>query len=285
LPSEHLLEPTTSLTTRHLERAPDTTHKMPSIQYLGLALLAATGAVAVTNESRPPQLNVETVYGCYSDPGALVLNSTITGVSKGSCVTTGCKVFGYKVAATSGGNECYCGNTYPSKKYRIPDSECDVACQGFGDEACGGILKYTVYNSGLSLAVLAVDEAAPTRAESGSDTKETTPVKTAPQETVIVTEPPKAEKSTNTGAIAGGVVVGVVALASAIGGMLFYLRRKRNREIEEEHRRNAVNSFTGKTPSITDARLDPVMAQRRMSDGSIADNHDYSRKILRVTNA
>lgn len=98
----------------------------------------------------------------------------------------------------------------------------------------------------------------------------------------MVTPPPKEEKGTNTGAIAGGVVVGVLAVASIIGGIMFYLRRKRNREIEEEHHRNAVNSFTGKTPSITDSRLDPVMAQRRMSDGSIADNHDYSRKILRV---
>jgi cell wall integrity and stress response component len=31
-----------------------------------------------------------------------------------------------------------------------------------------------------------------------------------------------------------------------------------------------------------DTRLDPVMAQRRLSSGSIADNQDYSRRILRV---
>ena len=143
-------------------------------------------------------------------------------------------------------------------------------------------MKWTVYNTGLSLAVVAMDEPKPTRA-GGSGTEEQTPVKTVQGETVVVTQPPKEQKSTNTGAIAGGVVVGVFAAASLVGGVLLYLRRKRNREIEEEHRRNAaVNSFTGKTPSLTDARLDPVMAQRRMSDGSIADNHDYSRKILRV---
>lgn len=69
-------------------------------------------------------------------------------------------------------------------------------------------------------------------------------------------------------------------------------RRRRNREIEEEHRRNAaVNAFIhGSKPptssggySVTDARLDPVMAQRRVSNGSIADNEDYSRRILRVS--
>jgi cell wall integrity and stress response component len=107
---------------------------------------------------------------------------------------------------------------------------------------------------------------------------------------VIVTEPaaaPQEKSGPNVGAIAGGVVVGVLAIAGVIGGMFFYMRKKRNKEIEEEHQRHAaVNSFiSGKSSSggsITDARLAPVMAQRRMSDGSLADNHDYSRKILRV---
>jgi hypothetical protein len=116
--------------------SPDTTHKMPSIQYLGLALLAATRAVAVTNESRPPQLAVETVYGCYSDPGDLVYNITHERNSLGFCVTETCKPAGFNVAATMGGNECYCGNKYPSKKNRIADSECNVPCQGYDLEAC-----------------------------------------------------------------------------------------------------------------------------------------------------
>jgi len=89
-------------------------------------------------------------------------------------------------------------------------------------------------------------------------------------------------------------VVGVVVISAVVGGVFFFLRRRRNQEIEEEHRRNAaVNAFiNGSKPpgssggvSLTDSRLDPVMAQRRMSDGSIADNEDYSRRILRVTNA
>jgi cell wall integrity and stress response component len=86
-----------------------------------------------------------------------------------------------------------------------------------------------------------------------------------------------------------GVVVAVVVIAAAVAGGFFYMRRKRNQEIEEEHRRNAaVSAFIGNPPgsssgtSMTDSRLDPVMAQRRMSDGSIADNQDYSRRILRV---
>jgi len=91
------------------------------------------------------------------------------------------------------------------------------------------------------------------------------------------------------------VVVGLIALAAIGGGVYLFMRHKQRREIEEEHRRQAaVNNFIGggKPPSssggysFTDTRLDPaVMAQRRLSDGSIADNQDYSRRILKVTNA
>lgn len=86
-----------------------------------------------------------------------------------------------------------------------------------------------------------------------------------------------------------GVVVGVVALLAIAGGLAFWWRRRVNREIEEEHRRNAaVNAFmkppgsSGGYSLENDTRLDPVMAQRRLSSGSIADNEDYSRRILRV---
>ena len=85
-------------------------------------------------------------------------------------------------------------------------------------------------------------------------------------------------------------MAGVVVAGAIAAGAFFFLRKKRNAELEEEHRRNAaVNAFIsgGKPPrssggmSIADSRMDPVM-NRRMSDGSIADNQDYSRRILRV---
>jgi len=91
------------------------------------------------------------------------------------------------------------------------------------------------------------------------------------------------------------VVVGLIAITAIAGGLWFFLRNKKRQELEEEHRRQAaVSQFIngGKPPgssgggSFNDTRLDPsVMAQRRMSDGSIADNQDYSRRILKVTNA
>ncbi len=57
--------------------------------------------------------------------------------------------------------------------------------------------------------------------------------------------------------------------------------------MEEEYRRNVAGGYGAKPPtssagSVSD-RLEPsVMMQRRQSDGSIADNQDYSRRILKV---
>lgn len=152
----------------------------------------------------------------------------------------------------------------------------------------GGIqsgLFYSVYNTGLTVDVPHAD--ASTDSASGTATP---PV--SPGSTVVVTQPPSSGSRPNTGAIAAGVVVSVVAVIGIVGGVFFYLRRRRNREMEDEHHRNAaVNAFIngGKPPSssgglsMMDSRLDPVMANRRLSSGSIADNQDYSRKILRVS--
>jgi cell wall integrity and stress response component len=92
----------------------------------------------------------------------------------------------------------------------------------------------------------------------------------------------------NTAGIAAGVVVGVVGLAAIVGGVWFLLRRRRQKQAEADYRRNAagVNDFIngGKTgaSSINDTRIDPSFMDRRQSNGSIADNEDYSRRILKV---
>ncbi len=160
----------------------------------------------------------------------------------------------------------------------------------------GGIGFWTIYNTGVSLLVEAVDEAG-SSSSSSATTKPTAVVTVSgSQVTVTATDAtPNQGSGSNVAGIAAGTVVGIVAISGLVGAAFFLIRRRRNREIEEEHRRNAaVNAFiNGSKPpgssgsisgsiAFSDARLDPVMAQRRMSDGSIADNEDYSRRILRV---
>jgi cell wall integrity and stress response component len=135
---------------------------------------------------------------------------------------------------------------------------------------------FSVFNTGLEVDIPYLNDA----------TESNTPTDPASAQTSTAAA---SSGKTNVGGIAAGVVVGVLAIAGMGGGIFFFMKKKRNKEIEEEHRRNAaVNSFMGHKPgssgaiSITDSRLDPGMVQRRLSDGSIADNQDYSRKILRV---
>lgn len=90
-------------------------------------------------------------------------------------------------------------------------------------------------------------------------------------------------KSSNTAGIAAGAVVGVVAICAIAGGLFFFLRNRKRRAIDEEFHRNSANTLATNS-NMSDARLEPsVMMQRRQSDGSIADNRDYSRRILKVS--
>lgn len=90
--------------------------------------------------------------------------------------------------------------------------------------------------------------------------------------------------------IAVGVVVGVIVLFVLLGAGVFFVRHRRRKAVEEEYRRNqAINSYgTSDKPhskggSISDQRLDPSLVHhRRQSDGSIADEMDFSRRILQV---
>lgn len=92
----------------------------------------------------------------------------------------------------------------------------------------------------------------------------------------------------NTAGIAAGVVVGIVGLGAIIGAAVFFIRRHKRKAVEEEYRRNAeINAFVQKKPMSagSDSRWDGNhMAERRLSNGSIADDEDFSRRILKVGN-
>lgn len=95
--------------------------------------------------------------------------------------------------------------------------------------------------------------------------------------------------SSNTAGIAAGVVVGIVAVAAIIGGIVVYTKRKNRASMPAGHRRNASLGASAATGDlrrhVSDSRLDPAMVEKRRSGVSVfADNLDYSRRILKVTN-
>ncbi|KAH6969928.1 hypothetical protein HG530_012146 [Fusarium avenaceum] len=282
---------------------------MKTSTFMTTAVMAATfmGAQAKKNIQLPvvdPVLNQQTSQGCWKSNANMTLELSGVTVSSGKC-NEKCKD-DFNVFAIQG-DKCYCGMVYPKEGDQVDDDKCDWPCPGFGKEACGALkVYYSVFNTGLELAPdnyvpeKSTTSAAPssTKAPESTATAESSAAPTQTKEPSTTSEAAsdgEAKKDgPNVGAIAAGVVVGVVLITAIGGGAIFFVRRRRNAEIEEEHRRNAaVNAFiNGSKPpgssgsiSMTDSRLDPVMAHRRLSDGSIADNQDYSRRILRVTNA
>ncbi|EMG50100.1 hypothetical protein G210_4886, partial [Candida maltosa Xu316] len=77
--------------------------------------------------------------GCYSSINVATSKGTYTYQSSGYCQT---QCAGYRIAALKNGNECYCGNTDPSGS---TSNSCNVKCDGYPDEMCGGSSSYTVF--------------------------------------------------------------------------------------------------------------------------------------------
>ncbi|QSZ28781.1 hypothetical protein DSL72_003286 [Monilinia vaccinii-corymbosi] len=290
-----------------------------------LAIVAATASLFSNAFASPapdtPAISYKTLKyeGCFSSGDGLAKNSTYIYNSRGYCQTQ-CAPLDHPVQATYDGDECWCGDYVPPEASLVDDSKCDSPCTGIDTEMCGGAKHYwSVYLTGTESSAPYYD---PSNAQSSSSSSAAAASATATHTTSIPpsvvtvggqtvtvqasnaaaasnsgTAPPSSDKASsgpNKAGIAAGVVVGVLVAAAIAGGIFIFLRNKKRREVEEEYRRNAaVNNFAaaGKSPvssgggSFTDTRLDPTLANRRMSDGSIADNQDYSRRILKVTNA
>ncbi|KAK5070550.1 WSC domain [Lithohypha guttulata] len=191
------------------------------------------------------------------------------------------------------GSTCFCGDEIPSDANKLPNNDtCNTPCNGFDAKFCGGLQSWTVYLSGIGYAPTASNITSSSASSSQAPTSATHAA-----ETIVVTQSsrpsstqlPSDDEGPNKVGIAVGVVVGVVAIAAIAAGVLFFLRHRRRRQLEEEHKAQAaVNSFVGSRASDqkSDARLDPSMASsyRRESIGSIADERDFSRRILQVRN-
>ncbi|KAJ9654305.1 Protein SLG1 [Neophaeococcomyces mojaviensis] len=272
-----------------------------SLQVSILGLLAtqtlAQSSAASTPASNTVELGAIQTRDCYSSPGPLKQDNTNTFQTSGLCQTV-CGNQNHAVMAITGGSTCYCGDMLPALDSQVDISFCNSPCQGFGQQSCGGIGYWQVYLTGLTGDV----QTAPNSTTSSSSAPASTSTH-AVQSTIIVTasataKPPIASGSNSGGSsggsgpnkvgIAVGVVVGVIAVAAIAGAVIMYLKQKRRKEIEEEHKAAAaVNQFIGSRSSDTksDSRLDPSMASyRRESIGSIADERDFSRRILQVRN-
>lgn len=263
-----------------------------AIAVVSLSSLIST----VTAQSSTQAAAAIQTLDCYNNKGTLQDQGPNTYQSSGYCQGV-CAGKGMPVMATTGGSNCLCGEDLPPASDKVSGSNCDTPCQGYDQQNCGGIGFYQVYLSGLG-APQGVAAGSSSSASSSSPTSSSVAkpsVVTVAGTTVLATPTAEASKKSSGGGggskvgIAVGVVVGLVAIIAIIAGLVFFFKRRRNNAIEEEHRRNAaISGFVGgtksETSSTTDPRLDPqTFSQRRNSIGSIADEADFSRRILQVS--
>jgi cell wall integrity and stress response component len=263
------------------------------------------------------QYNATTYVGCYSTGGAMSKSDSFTYQSFGHCQGQCIPKSGENPQPVMGlnkGSDCWCGSALPPESDKVDDKQCDKGCTGFGTDMCGGASTFSVYLTGYDNSVGTAagsgsgsSSSSVTSAPAASSAPGSTTVSQAPSvitkagETIVITASGQAEATNQPSGgggsgggskvgIAVGIVVGVVVLFALIGGGIFFIRHRKRKAVEEEYRRNqAINSFVtsdkpaSKGGSISDQRLDPsILHHRRQSDGSIADEMDFSRRILQV---
>ncbi|KAF2400064.1 hypothetical protein EJ06DRAFT_557130 [Trichodelitschia bisporula] len=261
---------------------------------LAVAMLFSASQVSAqlipTATAKVP-MNALTAVGCFSTPEPMVDHGPWTFQSSGNCQPI-CYQLQQPVMGLVNGTNCWCGSLIPPENTKVDNSSCNTPCAGIDTENCGGPDLWWVYLTGITRNRIGYLDPKSLTGTSGSPTTKTSST-TQPPSTVVVTasNTPAHKSKSNTVGIAVGVVVGIIVIAGIVGGVWLFLRQKRRQKAEEEYRRQAaVSSFMaggkhgGSTSSGGDSRLDPIIMQRRESTGSIADNQDYSRRILKVTN-
>jgi cell wall integrity and stress response component len=199
------------------------------------------------------------------------------------------------------GSDCLCGNALPPDSTQTDGSNCNNPCDGWPQDTCGGSNTYDIYLTGTEDTVSTLSSTTATatpsaNTDSSNDANGPPSVITQAGATIVVTASSQTDNSQsnkssgpNIAGIAAGVVVGVGVIGIIIGAALFFIRRHKRKAVEAQYRRNAAISFgpgkTASTGSMNDSRWDgEYMAQRRQSNGSIAEDEDFSRRILKVTN-
>ncbi|KAK6458182.1 uncharacterized protein RJT20DRAFT_29593 [Scheffersomyces xylosifermentans] len=149
---------------------------MKSYLHISLVLLLSRTALGAT----------WTKSGCFkqSDSLGFSLSDKFIYQSSGHCEG---QCSDKRVAALLNGAYCYCGDTAPDPDNEIDESNCNVACVGYGFEECGGSSAFLVYVNGD------VDDA-----ETTSSTTSTSSTKTSTSSTSTSTTSTSSTSSTST---------------------------------------------------------------------------------------
>lgn len=250
-----------------------------------------THATDITTPTVTLPASAQVSIGCFETATPLELYGTYKFQSPGNCQLV-CIEQKKNVFATSDGINCYCGDEIPAKEWQTTNSTCDTTCSGDKTVKCGGASKYWVVLTGETLNRVEYFEPSSSASSKPSIPSATSAAPAQTSSSAPSAAPKEEESKPNTAGIAAGVVVGIVSLFAIGGGVWFFLRRRRQKQAEEDYRRNAANvdqfvsggKLHTSASSMNDSRIDPSFMDRRQSNGSIADNEDYSRRILKVTN-
>jgi cell wall integrity and stress response component len=264
--------------------------------FFSVLLFSASVTCQADTDKKADWTRIEKYIGCFKSPGDGKLEKKDVGQSQGACRVL-CQKGKRKYAATTNAEFCYCSDKLPQESEKVDNDLCDQPCKGYPFEPCGSRAgHYTIFLADTSQSDPRLYDGS---GQTGNPMESLIPSSTTPPAatstdnkgqivTVTASQAPptdenKPKSGINKAGAAAGAVVGVlVAIAIGVGAFVF-IRKQRRKKVEEEYRRSAAVREFHKKPEA-DLRLDPVMLQRRASDGSIADNQDYSRRILKVTN-
>ncbi|KAJ5086832.1 hypothetical protein NUU61_008139 [Penicillium alfredii] len=255
------------------------------------SLLFAASAAAESSENILVARASMSLVGCFDSDDGLTNKTTYTYQSSGwcfdACTKTNAAVFGL-----TGGSDCLCGDELPPDSAKVSKDKCNKACDGWPSDKCGGDGFYSVYKTGLNPDVSSGSSSPKSSGKPSTKTDDPAPAESTQTVggTTVVTpvsenkdedEDAKAKSSHNTAAVAAGAVVGVVGFAALVGAGIFFYRSKKQKA------QSQIGGYGNESgmPSMSDSRFDGnYMAQRRQSNGSIDDDHDFSRRVLQVTN-
>ncbi|EOA89608.1 uncharacterized protein SETTUDRAFT_159209 [Exserohilum turcica Et28A] len=262
-----------------------------------MAVSADSGTKTIKNPITTPTVTLPasamTSVGCFATGIPLENHGPYNFQSPGNCQLV-CLQLDKNVMGLSDGENCWCGDEIPAKAWQVKNETCSTTCSGDDTTGCGGKDLLWVVLTGNTRNSVDYFQPSSSSSISSSIAPKTSSTQATSSETPTATATPSAapvqNDKPNTVAIAVGVVVGILALSAILFGVWFLLRRKRQQQAEEDYRRNAANAnaFVGSgklhtsNSSMNDSRLDPSFMDRRQSNGSIADNEDYSRRILKV---